>query len=462
MTTTKISKTSNNIESSRSLLSKKQWAEDREQIPLPHHNQGCAGMLLGELLAEKAKFWMQQSRKDLAKLEAQTVEHTECICCAHEQFRMKHGPALTHQQHMRWANKTDEKHEKSLANKYREALNKAKNYKDELEGLKLCEEECKAARIQAHFQGETMDTMVFYGRTCRPRQREINLSKVMAAVAAHGRCGIQVMEMVAAAQIRCPSQPAVVIPHCIWTPDQPPPSSAAQSGLLQAPTAALQDQGLLFPGIAVSLRWKASAAEVAPITALILFVSWHGMLSVTLVHTHIPLSSVLQPLPKLPVAVVKANTPTLRSWCLLWQWKLGGKAAEKKRGKGTSTGKGKGKAVEVSESEDEEDAQSSGADSNSDDEPPRKRNAAEEDQDSKEAPTAKKSKKAPASATKATKPAACATSTAAATAKPKKKAGGKAASSALPEGCTPFQMWHMPPKAAAALVSSSDSDSDSD
>ncbi|KAJ7277091.1 hypothetical protein C8J57DRAFT_1222845 [Mycena rebaudengoi] len=398
------------------------------------------------MLAQSDSCWpagLFMSRKDFAKLEAQTEEHTECIRCADEQFRMKHGPALTHQQHMCWANKTDEKHEMSLANKYREALNKAKNYKDELEGLKLGEEEHKAARIRARFQGETMDTMVFHGWTCCPRQREINLSKVMAAVAAHG------------------SQPAVVIPHCIWTPDQPPPSSAAQSGLLQAPTATLQDRGFCF---------LCDAGAYSHPTVF------------------------RAPLPKLPIAVVKANTPTSRSWCLLWQWKLGGKAAEKKRGKGTSSGKRKGKAVEVSESEDEEDAQSSGADSN--DEPPakgkkegkvptvpkRKQSAAEEDQDNEEAPTAKKSKKAAVSATKATKPAACATSTAAATAKPKKKAGGKTASSALPVGMHSISnaahgdnddssnssntdaATYKPPKAAAAaaLVLSSNSDSDSD
>ncbi|KAJ7264157.1 hypothetical protein C8J57DRAFT_1230638 [Mycena rebaudengoi] len=409
MTTTKISKTSNNVESSSN------W----------------------ELLAEKAKFRMQQSRKDLAKLEAQTVEHTECIRCAHEQFRMKHGPALTHQQHMRWANKTDEKHEKSLANKYREALNKAKNYKDELEGLKLCEEERKAARIRARFQGETMDTMVFYGRTW-----SWQLWQCMAGVAFKSWKWWQPHR-----SVNSMSQSA----SCCDPPLHMDPGSTTtkQCSPVWLPTS----PNCCSPGPGAFVSWDSCKLAVEGISGRggthyssysLCILAWHAQCDPG-AHSH---PTVFRA-PATPQAARSSRQGEYTDIEILvpLMAMLGGKAAEKKRGKGTSTGKGKGKAVEVSESEDEEDAQSSGEEGGEGGKEPtaprRKRNAAEEDQDNEEAPTAKKSKKAAASATKATKPAACATSTAAATAKPKKKAGGKAASSALPEGCTPFQMWHM-------------------
>ncbi|KAJ7235271.1 hypothetical protein C8J57DRAFT_1530960 [Mycena rebaudengoi] len=169
MTTTKISKTSNNVKSSRSLLSKnkgqrtvnRSLSHTTIKVAQAHYWESHR-----EQLVEKAKFWMQQSRKDLAKLEAQTEEHTERIRCANKQFRM--------------------------------------------------------------------------------------------------------------------NQPPVAIPHCIRILAQQQQHFMSWFGLLQAPTAACQDRGHLFPGKVASLLWKESVVAAAPIMPPIHTVSLPGMLNVTL------------------------------------------------------------------------------------------------------------------------------------------------------------------------------------
>ncbi|KAJ7289613.1 hypothetical protein C8J57DRAFT_1213942 [Mycena rebaudengoi] len=430
--------------------------------------QACYQESHWELLAEKAKFRMQQSRKDLAKLEAQTEEHTECIRCAHEQFRMKHGPALTHQQHMCWANKTDETHEKSLANKYRVALNKAKNYKDELEGLKLCEEERKAARIRARFKGETMDTMSplpARNKSVQGHGRHWQLWQRMAGVAFKSWKWWQPHR-----SVNSMSQSA----SCYDPPLHMDPRSTTTKQC--SPVWLATSPNCCSPGPGAFVSWDSCKLVVKGISGRggthyssysLCILAWHAQCDPG-AHSHptvfcapaTPQAArssrqgeytdieILVPL----MAMISQKQMVTNPWST---------SPHKEAGcEGEEGGEG-GKLPTA---------------------PKRKRSAAEEDQDNEEVPTAKKSKKAATSATKATKPATCATSTTAATAKPKKKAGGKAASSALPVGMHSISnvahgdnddssnssntdaATYKSPKgaAAAALVSFSNSDSDSD
>ncbi|KAJ7274677.1 hypothetical protein C8J57DRAFT_1224261 [Mycena rebaudengoi] len=114
-----------------------------------------------EVLAQKSRIHMACYRENLQMREAYKARAQ----IAQETFRKKHSVALAFRQHLRHEDIFCQTHGNVRTRQRRKVLDNGVDYEEEYEVMKLRQQDEDLQKLEAHFAGESFDTMEFHGRT---------------------------------------------------------------------------------------------------------------------------------------------------------------------------------------------------------------------------------------------------------------------------------------------------------